>query len=131
MSRSGRLGTLARYLAPLWIPFVPKCPFCLLPLFAAAGIALPTRPLLDGAVALTAAAWAAIVISTARWAPVRLAAVVAAVGLVAGRALESTWLTAAGAALVLAIVFWTRRRPRACSARVSVTNPGFPSTNRA
>ena len=111
--RSADFATLIRSVPALLIPFIPKCPLCLLPLFAAAGIALPPRPLLDAAVVFAALAWASV-----------------AALLVAGRALETAWLGAAGAALVLAVVVWTRRRARACAAAsCTLTKPGFPRTN--
>jgi len=100
----------------------PKCPLCLLPLFAAAGAALPPAPILNGLVAVAAAAWLGIVLSTARWLPVRAAAVAAASLLVAGRLGGPAWATAAGAALVLAVVFWTGRRPRTCTGRACGVN---------
>jgi hypothetical protein len=106
-------------LAPLLLPLVPKCPLCLLPLMAAAGAALPPGPpyVLDGLVAISAAAWLGIVLSTARWLPVRAAAVAAAALLVAGRFAGSEWASAAGAVLVLAVVVWTGFRPRACAGK--------------
>jgi hypothetical protein len=125
-----RAAGFARHVPALLIPFVPKCPLCLLPLFAAAGIALPPRPLLDAAVVLAALAWASVVIAHARWLPVRAAAAAAAALLVAGRLAETAWLGAAGAALVLAVVVWTRRRPRACAAASCLlTKPALPRTN--
>ena len=130
MSLRRRAADLSRHAPALLLPLVPKCPLCLLPLFAASGIALPPRPVLDGIVILAAAAWASIVIASARWLPVRAAALGAAAFLAAGRALALPWASAAGAGLVLAVVFWTRRRPRACAAESClVTKPGIPSTN--
>jgi hypothetical protein len=79
---------------------------------------------LDVAVALAATVWVATILSTARWLPVRLAALAAAALLVGGRALEATWVGMIGAALVLAVVFWTRRRPRACAAPMLTRSPG-------
>jgi hypothetical protein len=125
MRPPARIADFGRHLPALLLPFVPKCPLCLLPLFAAAGIALPPKPVLDALVAVAAAVWVATVLSTARWLPVRLTALAAAVLLVAGRALETAWVGAIGAALVLAVVFWTRRRPRACAAPIPLTrSPG-------
>ena len=124
MRPPARIADFGRHLPALLLPFVPKCPLCLLPLFAAAGIALPPKPVLDALVAVAAAVWVATVLSTARWLPVRLTALAAAVLLVAGRALETAWVGAIGAALVLAVVFWTRRRPRACAAPMLTRSPG-------
>ena len=42
---------------PLLVLFLPKCPLCVLPYFAALGILLPPAPVLDALVALTALAW--------------------------------------------------------------------------
>jgi hypothetical protein len=112
-------------LAPLLLPLIPKCPLCLLPLFAALGATLPPRPpyVLDGLVAVSAAAWLGIVLSTARWLLVRAAAVAAAALLVAGRFAGSPWATGCGVILVLAVVFWTGWRPRACSAKACAPAP--------
>ncbi len=114
MRAEGRLGRIAGAAAALAIPFLPKCPLCLLPLAATAGIALPRGPMVEGVVTAAVALWLAGILATARWLPVRLAAAAAAAAIIGGRWIEAGWLTAGGCALMLAVVFWTRRRPRAC-----------------
>lgn len=115
MSRNGRGRGVAGAGGALAILLVPKCPLCLLPLSAAAGVALPSRPWLDGLALAAAAAWLAFVLSTARWLPVKAAAVAAAALLLSGRWLALPWASALGAALVLSVAVWTRRRARACA----------------
>jgi hypothetical protein len=122
-SGGGRALRTGVRIAPLLLPLIPKCPLCLLPLFAAAGWALPPAPVLDALVAACAAGWLGLVLATARWAPVRAAAIVAAALLVSGRLLASVPLGLLGGAAVLAVLFWTRSRPRACSEKACGVNP--------
>ena len=56
-----RVSRISRALAALALPLTPKCPLCLLPLAAAAGVTLPSKPLLDLGVGLAASVWAALV----------------------------------------------------------------------
>ncbi|MFY9553046.1 MAG: hypothetical protein WAU32_18015 [Thermoanaerobaculia bacterium] len=90
-------GHVARIAGALALPLVPKCPLCLLPLAAAAGIALPPRLMLDLGVGLAASAWAAVVIASRRSPAVKLGAVAAALLLVAGRAAGLEWAVWSGA----------------------------------
>ena len=92
---SGALGALA-------IPLAPKCPLCLLPLAAAAGVALPSKPLLDLGVGLAASAWAVLALASRRAPAVKAIAVAAALLLVAGRAAGLEWAVWTGAAGMLA-----------------------------
>ena len=78
--------------------------------------ALPPAPVLDVLVAVSAAAWVATVLATARWWPVRAAALLAAAVLVGGRVTELAWVSGAGVVLVLGVVFWIQRAPRRCQA---------------
>ncbi len=114
MSAAGRLSRIAGAGAALAIPFLPKCPLCVLPLAAAAGIALPQGPVVEAVVAAAVAVWLASVLAIARWLPVRLGAAAAAAAIFAGRGLGSVWLSLAGCVLMLAVVYWTRKKPRAC-----------------
>ena len=89
-------------LAALALPLAPKCPLCLLPIAAAAGIALPAGPVLDVAVGLVASLWAAVVLSSRRAPSVKGIAAAAALLLVAGRAAGLDLAVWAGAAGMLA-----------------------------
>jgi hypothetical protein len=110
VSPSGRGRRVAGAGGALAVLLVPKCPLCLLPLAVATGVALPSRPWLDGLAVAAVAAWLAFVLSTARWLPVKGASVMAAALLLGGRWLLLPWASALGAALVLAVALWTRRR---------------------
>ncbi len=117
MRARGRLGRIAGAGAALAIPFLPKCPMCVLPLAAAAGIVLPRGPGVEVAIDGVVAVWLATVLATARWLPVRLFAAVAAAAILGGRWLEAGWLAAGGCSLMFAVMLWTWRRARACGAR--------------
>jgi hypothetical protein len=99
------LSRIAGAAAALSIPLVPKCPLCLLPLAAAAGVTLPSKPLLDLGVGLAASAWAALVLASRRPAAVTGIAAAAALLLVAGRAAGFDLAVWAGAAGMLASAF--------------------------
>jgi hypothetical protein len=58
-----RVARISGVFAALALPLTPKCPLCLLPLAAAAGVTLPSKPLLDLGVGIAAAAWAALVLA--------------------------------------------------------------------
>ena len=118
MGAGGRLGRIAGAVAALAIPFLPKCPLCVLPLFAAAGIALPHGPAVETAVAGVVGVWLATVLATARWLPVRLGAAAAAAAIIGGRWLEVWWLGAGGCVLMLGVALWMGLRPRRCDTMV-------------
>jgi hypothetical protein len=109
-----RLGGVAGAVAALAIPFFPKCPVCVLPLVAAAGISLPQGPAIEALVVAAAAGWLAVVLSSARWRPVRVGATAAAAFLLAGRALALTALAVSGSLLMLGVGLWIALRPRRC-----------------
>jgi hypothetical protein len=111
-SHAGRIAGAAA----LAIPFLPKCPVCALPFLAAAGIALPRGPVVEAIVAAAAAGWLAVVLATARWRPVRCAAVAGSGALLLGRLLEIGALTVAGSVLMFAVALWIAARPRHCHA---------------
>lgn len=120
---------------PLAMLCVPKCPLCLLALWAALGLVLPPAPLLDGLVFLTAAGWLALVIRMTPSAPARAAGVCGAILLLGGRfgGLPSAcWI---GAIVMMAVVTWMRARGRSraeSSMRVPVLPcAGAPAARRA
>lgn len=97
--RSGReLKATTPAILPLVMLLVPKCPLCLLPLFAAAGVALPRRGLLDGFLVVAVAAWLALLASATRSIAVFAPALSGVALLLGGRWLD---LPAAGWADVL------------------------------
>ena len=49
------MGGIAGAAAALAIPLLPKCPACVLPLVAAAGVALPRGPMVEAAIVGAAA----------------------------------------------------------------------------
>ena len=118
-----RFGGIAGAAAALAIPLLPKCPACVLPLVAAAGVALPRGPVVEAAIVTAAAGWVGWVLAGARWLPVRVTAVAAAAAVVAGRALALTALSASGSAVMLGVGLWIALRPRRCHARPSIGRP--------
>ena len=60
------------------------------------------------------AGYLASVLATARWLPVRLAALTAATAILGGRALDAGALAGTGSVLMLGVAFWSWRRPRRC-----------------
>src|SRR5204862_7626423 len=81
---------------PLAVLAIPKCPLCLLPLLAAAGIALPSAPLLD-ALAIP------FVIVVALPLKPRALAIGAAASLAVGRLASIPSLTWIGVSLMLVL----------------------------
>jgi len=94
-----RIGSAAAAFA---LPLAPKCPLCLLPLAAAAGVALPDGPVVELGVGLAASAWTALVLASRRAPSVKGIAAAAALLLVAGRAAGLDLAVWAGAAGMLA-----------------------------
>jgi|RhiMetdeSRZDD1v2_1073273.scaffolds.fasta_scaffold63667_2 hypothetical protein len=105
MPSKSRAARIAGALTALAIPLAPKCPLCLLPLAAAAGVALPSKPLLDLAVGLAASAWAALALTSRRATLFKGMAVTATLLLVAGRAAGLDGAVWAGAAGMLVSAF--------------------------
>ncbi len=105
MHSQSRAARIVGAAAALAIPLAPKCPLCLLPLAAAAGVALPSRPLLDFAVGLAASGWAAAALASRRAPLFKGMAVAAALLLIAGRAAGLDWAVWAGAAGMLGSAF--------------------------
>jgi hypothetical protein len=97
---------------PLAMLCVPKCPLCLLALWAALGVVLPPAPLLDGLVLLAAVGWLLLVVRVTPFFPARAAGVCGALLLLVGRfgGLPSVcWI---GVIVMMAVVTWMRARSR-------------------
>lgn len=88
---------------PFVVLAIPKCPLCLLPLLAAAGIALPSGPLLDAIVIAVVTLWAAIVSIVAASARIRVLSLLAAAMIIAGRLTSIVVLSWLGIALMISI----------------------------
>jgi hypothetical protein len=97
-------------LLPLALLFVPKCPLCVLPLFAAFGSVLPPAPVLDAFVVAIALAWLALL---ARARPPWLAleaGIGGALVLFAGRRLDLPLASWSGALLMAGVALSVRAR---------------------
>ncbi len=116
MDTGRRIARIAAAAGAAAVPFLPKCPLCILPLAAALGIALPGGPIVEAFAIAAVAAWLLVTLATARWLGVRLGAVAAALAILGGRWSGEASMSAAGCALMLLVFYWTRRRPRACTA---------------
>ena len=86
-------------LLPLALLFVPKCPLCVLPLFAAFGSVLPPAPVLDAFVGAIALAWLAVA-----------AGIGGALVLFAGRRLDLPLAGWSGALLMAGVALSVRAR---------------------
>jgi hypothetical protein len=101
---------------PLVLVVVPKCPLCLLPLLAAAGVAVPAGPLLNGIVVLIAVAWSAFLLRVAASHTVRVLAVLAGALVIGGRLLSIDAASWIGVAVMLGIaVLRLIARERICA----------------
>ena len=105
-------GRAAPAILPLVLLVVPKCPLCLLPLFAAAGSVLPPAPLLDGLVVATALAWLTLLAGVARSATARAVGLCGVLLLLGGRWLGVPAACWAGALVMVAVVARKRARDR-------------------
>ena len=112
--KARRLATRsAPAILPLAMLCVPKCPLCLLALWAALGLVLPPAPLLDGLVFLAATGWLVTVFRVTPSPPARAAGVCGAILLLAGRfggVSPASWI---GAMVMVAVVVQVRARGRA------------------
>ena len=115
-------------LLPIALLFVPKCPLCALPLFAAFGAALPSAPALDALVAATAAAWLLLLLRARAGAAALAAGLAGAALLVATRFVDLPAAAWAGA-IGMAAVGWRvrseklQRRVAACGTAESCGLP--------
>ena len=97
-------------LLPLALLFVPKCPLCVLPLFAAFGSFLPPAPVLDAIVGLTALLWL-VLLARARPSAAALAAGLSgALVLFTSRWLDLPVLSWAAALAMAAVAMRVRAR---------------------
>lgn len=103
-------GTLA---GPLALLALPKCPLCLLPLLAAAGVAVAPGPALQIVTLAVALAWAGLMFALSPSAGVLGAASAAAALLAAGKLLDLPVLLWLGMAAMLAVAGGVAAR-RAC-----------------
>ncbi len=116
---------------PLALLLVPKCPLCVLPLFAAAGLALPTQGILNGLAAAAAAAWVALLASASRSTSVRALAISAAVLFLCGRWTGLPAIGWAGVLLMVGVAIGVRAREHgACPASGRIVPAGEPAAPR-
>src|SRR5262249_36090168 len=93
---------------PLLLVFLPKCPLCVLPYLAALGVLFPPEPVLDGLVALTAAAWLLLLVRARPSAPALAGGLVGAALLLTGRSLGIPAASAVGALGMAALALTVR-----------------------
>jgi len=97
-------------LLPLALLFVPKCPLCVLPLFAAFGTLLPPAPALDAIVGLTALVWLTLLVRARPSAGALAAGLGGALVLFASRWVNLPIAGWAGALVMAAVAMRTRAR---------------------
>jgi hypothetical protein len=110
-----QVKTTAPAILPLLMLLVPKCPLCLMPLFAAAGLALPRQGLLDAFLVAAAAAWLAFLASGTRSIAVFAPALSGAALLLGGRWLDFPAAGWAGVLLMLAAAAGAAARRPSCN----------------
>lgn len=115
------LARAAALAAPVAVLVVPKCPLCILPLLALAGVGVPAAgPLLDAIAVALVGAFTFFVIRTMRSRTNIFLALAAATLLITGRLFEQPILLGAGALAMLAVaVLRTREAKRTCGGCVS------------
>jgi hypothetical protein len=97
-------------LLPLALLFVPKCPLCVLPLFAAFGSLLPPAPVLDAIVGLTAFVWLILLARARPSAGAIVAGLAGALVLFGSRWLDLPVAGWAGALVMAAVAMRVRAR---------------------
>lgn len=97
-------------LLPIALLFVPKCPLCVLPLFAALGSALPPAPVLDGIVGVTALLWLLLLVRARPPLPAAAAGLAGALVLFASRRFDLPLAGWAGAMLMAGVAVFVRAR---------------------
>jgi hypothetical protein len=88
---------------PLLLAAIPKCPLCLLPLLAVAGVAVPSGPRLNAVVAAAVIVWTAGLVHAVRTPVPRALAVVAGALVVSGRLLSLAPVTWLGITIMVSI----------------------------
>lgn len=124
MRTTTQVKTTAPAILPLAMVLIPKCPLCLLPFFAAAGLTLPPRGWLDGFLVAVAAAWLGLLANATRSVATLALAVLGAALLLGGRWVDLPAAGWAGAVLILAAAIGAAARKRSCerSCRAAATN---------
>ena len=97
-------------LLPLALLFVPKCPLCVLPLFAAFGAVLPSAPVLDAIVGVIAFAWLALLVRARPPWPALAGGIAGALVLLGSRWLDLPLAGWIGALLMAGIAMSVRAR---------------------
>ena len=115
MRSGGELKATAPAILPLAMLLVPKCPLCLMPLFAAAGVALPRQGVLDALLMAAAAAWLALLARATRSIAVLAPALSGAALLLGGRWLDLPAAGWAGVLLMLAAAVGAAARRSSCN----------------
>src|SRR5215213_6833081 len=110
------ITNVATVLGPAALLLVPKCPLCLLPLLAAAGIAAPPNRVLNAIIAIVVIGWGSLLFTVTTSALLRACGVILAAFIVAGRILAVPALTWIGIALMVSVAFGATLRCRASSA---------------
>lgn len=112
---------VAGILWPCTLLLIPKCPLCLLPLFAALGLGVPSGLAINVGIACIAAGWIWFVFSAASSVLLRAGSVVVAVFLLAGRLFSAIppAATYATAGFMVVLGFFASRRCRGAGMKTS------------
>jgi hypothetical protein len=121
MKRTGRTPrNVAAVLGPMALLLVPKCPLCLLPLLAAAGIAAPPNPVINAIIGAAVIGWGTVLFTVTRSWMLRACGVLLAASVVAGRLLSIHSLVWTGVALMITLALISSLRCRASHKCVSL-----------
>jgi hypothetical protein len=109
---------------PLVMMVIPKCPLCLLPFFAAVGIAAPSGPVLQAIIAAAVILWISWLIRMTKSRAVLAVAFLAAALVLIGRVLLITAVTWIGIGLMVAVALvQLTSRERVCSGSCTPHRP--------
>jgi hypothetical protein len=111
---------VAAVLGPIALLLVPKCPLCLLPLLAAAGIAAPPSPLLNAIIGAAVIGWGTLLFTVTRSWMLRACGVMLAASVVAGRLLAIDPLMWIGITLMVTLALISSLRCRTSHKCVSL-----------
>jgi hypothetical protein len=121
MKSTGRpTRDVAAVIGPIALLLVPKCPLCLLPLLAAAGIAAPPSPVLNAILGAVVIGWGTLLFTVTRSWMLRACGAILAVIVVAGRLLSISPLMWIGIALMITLALISSVRCRASHKCVSL-----------